>query len=61
LEFGGSGGREVWLGRSCAGINGLQEKGCRWRLGMSPLGGGDGAATIVIAATGISDDKLSSF
>jgi len=42
-------------------INGLQEEGSRSRLGMSPLSSGDGAATIMVAATGVADDKLFGF
>jgi hypothetical protein len=34
--------------------------GCR-RLCLSPLGGGEGAATIMVAATGVEEDKLTGF
>jgi hypothetical protein len=53
LEFDGDRGRGV---RSRCGethIVGLQEKGCRFRLGVGPLGGGDGAGAITVAATGV--------
>jgi len=49
------------LGTGYLGMNGLQKGGSHSRLGMRPLGRGDSAAAIVVAATGASDDELSGF
>lgn len=39
----------------------LEEKGGRSRLRMSPLSGGYGMATPMVAATGVADNKLFGF
>jgi len=61
LEFGGRSSRGAGLGTGYLGMNGLQKGGSHSRLGMRPLGRGDSAAAIVVAATGASDDELSGF
>jgi hypothetical protein len=58
LEFGGGGGRGVGLRSGLVRSDGLQKEGSRSRLGMSPLGDGDGAAATTVAATGIADYGL---
>ncbi len=42
-------------------IVGLQEKGCKFWLGVGPLRGGDGAGAIPVTATGILDYGLIRF
>src|ERR1022692_2091627 len=60
-KFSGGVGQRVELHSGLARRDGLQEEGSRSRLRMSPLGSGHGAATIVVAATGVADYKLFGF
>ena len=61
MEFGGGAGRGVGLGSGYERVNSLQEKNGGSRLRIGPLSSSDGAATIMVAATGIADDKLFGF
>ena len=61
MEFGGAVGRAIGFGSRQTGSDGGQEEGCQFRLRVSPLGGGDGAAAIMVAATGVADCKLFGF
>jgi len=58
LEFGGRVGWGVGLRSSQARIDGLQEEGDCFRLGMGPLGDGYGAAATTVAATSIANFGL---
>jgi hypothetical protein len=61
LKFGPGVGRGIGFGSGQARSDGWQKEGCRFRLGVSPLGGGGGAAAIMVAATGVADYKLFGF
>ncbi|MFZ0771478.1 MAG: hypothetical protein WCA49_13500 [Candidatus Sulfotelmatobacter sp.] len=58
-ETGGGSVREVWLDSGYARMVGLQAEGREFRLRVGPLGGGDSAATVTLAATGVLDNKPS--
>src|SRR5271155_3775174 len=61
LETGGFGGRGNGSRMAEMGLDSLYEgPGCR-PLGVRPASGGDGAATVVIADTGVAEEKLSGF
>jgi hypothetical protein len=49
------------LGSGEGQLVGRQEKGCESRLRVSPLGGGDGAGAISLAAAGVADYQLTGF
>jgi hypothetical protein len=61
LEFGSGVGRGIGLGCGQARSNRWQEEGCQLRLRVCPLSGGDGAAAIMVAATGVADYKRFGF
>ena len=58
MEFGGSVGWRARLGSSLEPIDSLQEEGRQFGLRVGPAGAGHSAAAIMIAATGIADDKF---
>jgi len=61
LEFGGGTGWRLGLDFSYGRFDGLEGKNRESRLRISPSSDGDGAATIMVAATGVADCKRFGF